>query len=184
MPIIAQIIGIVAMAAIILSYQFKSPKKLMACQLVGTFLFMVNMIMIGAVTGAIMNLLGFLRSLVYMKPERLRIPLKVITALFVTSYIISYACVFLFLGTEPTVENLLLEFLPIIGMVAVTIGFASNNSKTIRRLGLINSPCWLTYNIFHFSIGGILCEAFGIVSILSATVRHDLKKQSKGINAL
>ena len=179
MNIVAQIISIFAMGFNILSFQFKAPKRIMGCQLVGTLLFAISMFMLNAITGGIMNLLGMTRSLVYMNTERIPLSKKSLTILFVVTYFLSYASVFLFFGVEPTLTNLLVELLPVIAMTALSVGYASNNSKIIRRMGFISSPCWFFYGIFVHSIGSILCEMICFGSIIVGIIRHDLGKKQK-----
>lgn len=174
-----QAIGIAAMAANVLSYQFKTPKRIMTFQFMGSFLFMINLYLTGAFMGAILNMIGVARALVYINSKRIRIPLKYVNGTFILLYIVSYACVFTVFQKEPTVKNFIVEFLPLVGMTASTVGFALNNAKMIRLLGFINSPSWLIYNIFYGAIGGILCECFGLASVLSAYIRHDLPKKKQ-----
>ena len=170
----AQAIGIVAMAFNITAFQFKSKRALLLFICVGSSLFSVNMLMLGAVTGGLMNILGAVRSLVYVNKDKLPISVKLINAMFISAYLISYVLSFTVFGTEPSARNLILELLPIIAMIAMTIAFAGSNSKIIRLSGFISSPCWLTYNIFNNAIGGIICEMFVLVSIISALIRIDI----------
>ena len=60
-------------------------------------------------------------------------------------------------------------------MGVMTVGLSMKDSKAIRVCGFINSPCWLIYNSLVFSLGGILCEVFGIVSVITAYIRLDMK---------
>ena len=166
-----QAIGIVAMAFNITAFQFKSERTLMLFICVGSTLFSVNMFLLGAVTGGLMNVLGAVRSLVYMNKDKLPIPIKLVNAMFILAYLISYVLSFTVFGTEPTVRNIILEILPIIAMSAMTIAFAGNNSKVIRLSGFISSPCWLVYNIFNNAIGGILCEVFNMASVVISFIR-------------
>lgn len=175
-----QAIGIVAMAINIVSYQFKSKRNILLCMCAGSLLFSVNMLLLGAVTGGIMNLLGVARSLVYMKKDSLRIPIKAVNAAFISAYLLSYLLSFAVFGTEPSIQNILLELLPIIGMSAMTIAFSGNNARLIRLSGFINSPCWLIYNIFNNAIGGIICEVLGLVSIISSLIRMDVLGKKNG----
>jgi len=87
---------------------------------------------------------------------------------------------FALFGTELNPKNLILELLPVIGMSAMTIAFAGNNAKVIRLSGFISSPSWLIYNIFNNAIGGILCESFGLVSIISSLIRIDILGKKDG----
>ena len=181
MIIVAQIIGIFAMAANIAAYQFKSRRNIVLCHLIGSTLFAVNMFMLGALIGGLLNIVGMVRSVVYMKPERIKLPLGAVNGIFIFVYCVSYVLVFTVFGKEPTFINFLMEILPLIGTGAMTVGLSFNRAKAIRVCGFINSPCWLIYNIYNFSLGGILCEVFGLASIASAYIRHDMK--SKGDNA-
>ena len=169
-----QAIGIVAMALNISAYQFKSKRSILLCLCMGSALFSVNLFLLGAVTGAIMNVLSVIRSLVYVKMDRLPISIKWVNVLFIVTYLISYVLSFTVFEIEPTAKNLLLELLPIISMIAMTFAFATDNSKTVRLAGFISSPCWLIYNIFNLAIGGILCEIITLVSITSALIRIDI----------
>ena len=169
-----QAIGIVAMVLNIVAFQFKSKRNLLLCICVSSAFFSVNMFMLGAVTGGIMNMLGVARSLVYADKDKLSIPIKWVNIMFISAYLISYVLSFAVFGIEPTARNFILEFLPITAMSAMTIGFAGNNAKGIRLAGFINSPCWLVYNICNNVIGGILCETFALLSIISALIRIDI----------
>jgi hypothetical protein len=43
----------------------------------------------------------------------------------------------------------------------------------------LHSPLWLTYNVFVFSIGGILCEAFSLASLAIGIIRYDIRRKPK-----
>ena len=177
-----QAIGIVAMVMNVVAYQFKSKRNILLCMLAGSALFAVNMFLLGAIMGGIMNVLCVARSIAYMKKDSLPFSVKVLNAIFIAAYMISYVLLFTLLGTEPSVSNLILELLPVIGMSAMTLAFSGNNAKLIRLAGFINSPCWLVYNIFHIAIGGIICEVFGLVSVISSLIRIDiLGKKDKDV---
>ena len=169
-----QAIGIVAMATNISAYQIKSKRGLLLCLCMGSALFSVNLFLLGAVTGGIMNVLSVVRSLVYVDKDKLPIPVKWVNAMFIVAYLISYVLSFTLFGTEPILKNFILEILPIISMIAMTFAFAADNSKAVRLAGFVSSPCWLIYNIFNLAIGGILCEVFTLVSITSALIRIDV----------
>ncbi len=63
--IIAQIIGIFAMAFNVLSYQQKSQRGVILFQLFGSALFSINFFMINALMGGILNLVGIARAVVF-----------------------------------------------------------------------------------------------------------------------
>ena len=174
--IAAQAVGIAAMAFNILSYQQKSRKGVIAFQLGGSILFCLNFFMLGAVVGGILNGIGIIRALVFLQKEKLRADRLVWQAGFTVAYILSYVLTFTLFGKEATAANLIVELLPVIGMVATTFSFRCTDAKTIRRFGLISSPSWLVYNIVNFAIGAIICEVLSLGSILIGMWRFDVKK--------
>ena len=179
MTVTAQILGIIGMALNILSFQFKSKKNILIGQLLGSVAFVANMFMLGAIMGGILNIIGIARAAVYMDKERLKISPKALNLLFVVVYLVSYALVFTVFGKTPNATNLLVEFIPIIGMTVMTFGFSGKSARTVRLCSFTNSPCWLVYNCINLSIGGILCEIFSIVSSVSAFIRLDLKGKAE-----
>ena len=174
---IAQIIGIFAAAMNILSFQCKAKNKIILMQLFGGALFSVNFLLLGAITGSIMNVLALIRALLFINKDKLHLNSKVLVDGLIVSFIAVYVLTFTVFGTEPTLKNFIVEALPVIGMSAATVSFNMKNGTAIRILGItLSSPSWLIYNIFVFSIGGILCEAFSIVSIAIGIVRLDIRR--------
>ena len=174
--VIAQVVGLFAMAFNIFSYQQKTQKRAIAFQLGGSILFAVNYLMLGAVVGGILNAVGIVRALVFLNKEKLNATRPAWLAGFTAVYLLSYVLTFTVFGKEPTAFNLTVEFLPVIGMVATTISFRLSDAKAVRRFGLISSPSWLVYNIVSFSVGAIICEVLSLCSIFIGMFRLDRKR--------
>ena len=172
--IIAQALGIIGMAMNILSYQGKKQRYVILMQLVGAAFFTANMFMLGAWSGFILNALGIARAIVYANKEKFR-SLKLWNILFFISYGLSYIAVFTLFGKPVTFWNLLLEMLPTSAMVVSTVAFSRENASDIRKFAWYVSPAWLVYDAINLSIGGTICEAVSILSILTATLRLDRK---------
>ena len=175
--IIAQVISIAAMATNILSFQQKTKNGVIAFQMVGGLLFGISFLMLGSYMGALLNFIGFTRAIVYLNPERFHAGHYGWLIGFFALYLASYAATFLLLGTAPTAKNLIVEFLPVIGMCAGQIGFYLGKARTIRYLGYISSPAWLVYNIISVSIGAIICESINLISITVGILRFDIKRK-------
>ncbi|MBR3868895.1 MAG: YgjV family protein [Clostridia bacterium] len=175
--IIAQIIGIFAMIFNLLSYQQKTRNKAIIFQLFGTTLFTVNFLMLGAMVGGLLNLVGAIRAIIFINKEKLRADHIAWQIGFVIVYFASYILTFTLFGKEPTAFNFIIEFLPLIGMIATTISYRFTDAKAIRRFGLISSPAWLIYNIANLAVGAILCEVLSLCSIIIGIVRLDRKKK-------
>lgn len=176
--IIAQIVGIFAMAFNILSYQAKNQKTIVFMQLFGATLFSVNYLLLGATVGGILNILGAIRAIVFFFGDKLKADRLPWFIAFIASYISVYILNFTVFGKEPTAFNLIIEILPVIGMLALNVGFRLKDSAKIRKCALVSAPSWLIYNIVASSWGAILCEIFTLISIFIGMFRHD-KKASK-----
>ncbi len=176
---IAQGIGIVAMAFNIFSYQAKKQSSVIALQLVGGSLFAVNFLMIGAAVGGILNIIAAMRAIVFLNKEKLRADHPIWFAGFVLSYVSVYVLSFTVFGTPLTPFNFIIEILPVIGMTATNVGFRMKRAADVRKCGLVSSPSWLIYNIANFSVGAIICEVLSLISIVTGIIRLDLKKNKE-----
>ena len=108
--IIAQIIGIFGMAANIFSYQQKNKSSVIVLQLCGAALFTANFFMLGAITGAIMNIINVALSLVFLYKDKTRADHIAWAIGFATAYVTAYILTFAVFGKEPTAVNLITEF--------------------------------------------------------------------------
>lgn len=176
--IIAQIIGIVAMLVSFLSFQQKERKTVIIFQIASTTLFAINFFMLGAIVGALLNVVAAIRSVVFMDKAKSKGDHPAWLCAFFFVYILSYVATFTVFDKEPTAINLVIEVLPVIGMVLTTIGFRQNDAKAIRKYCLLNAPLWLVYNIYNMSIGAIIGESVNIISIVIGTLRHDIKRRN------
>lgn len=174
--LLGQAISILAMAFNILSYQNKSQRAVITFQLFGSALFSLSFFLLASPMGAILNLIGAVRCIVYRYRERLHADKLAWLIGFISLYLLSYVATFTLLDTPPTAKNLLLELLPVIGMSATNISFRLHGARIVRLLGLVSSPCWLIYNISAGSLGAILCEVISLISIIIGILRLDLKK--------
>ncbi len=173
--IVAQTIGIIAMVFNILSYQGKKQSTVIALQLVGGTLFAVNYLMLGALVGGLLNIIAAIRAVVFLFKDRLKADSRPWLVGFVTVYLGVYILNFTVFGRQPTAFNLIIEILPVIGMIVLNVGFRLKNASDVRKCGLVSSPAWLIYNIAAGSWGAILCETLTLISIFVGMYRHDKK---------
>lgn len=172
-PIIAQAIGIIAMLFNIFSYQQKSAKRIIALQFFGASFFALNYLMLGAYIATMLNAVGVIRAVLFLKKDKTKVDRIGWVAVFGIAYVAAYVLNFTVLGKEPTARNLLVEVLPVIAMFATHLAYRYDSPKTLRGFCLISSVSWLVFNIVNFAIGAILCEVFSLISIAIATVRQD-----------
>ncbi|MBE6582635.1 MAG: YgjV family protein [Ruminococcaceae bacterium] len=177
--IFAQIVGIVAMCLNVVSFQFKKQKILIFIQLLVSALFAVNMLLLGGMIGGILNILGILRALVFMFKDKLRSDRPIWLIGFIALYVSVYVFNFAFVVNDPSVVDYIVEMLPVIGMISLTVGFGLKDSSHTRKCALINSPAWLVYNVIIGTWGGIICEILTIISVILGMFRHDLSKEKQ-----
>lgn len=164
---IGQIIGFVAMAIIVFSYQQKSHKNILTFQMVSGLLFTLHYLLLGAYTGCISNLIGALRSLIYANRGANRFTSRklwpvVFSVVFTVSGIITWDNVF--------------SLFPIIAMVMSSVVLWIDSPKINRAFSMPTSACWLVYNIKNLSYAGIATEIFVLASIVIGMIRLDRKK--------
>ncbi len=178
MQFAAQLLGFVGMALNLISFQLKEQKKLIRLQFFSSIVFACHYLLLGAITGCLLNILGIGRAYVYSNKDKPWSQTKLWLYGFIASYFVMYILTFTVFGKEPIASNLLLELLPVIGMVCCTVGFYLENAAQVRKLALMNAPTWLTYNLFNGSIGGALTEVFCLISVIVGILRLDIRRKN------
>ena len=177
--IIAQAVGLAALAVNALSYQIKRKERILFCHFMVCLLYCINFFMLGAVVGGLTNMIGMLRSLVYMNRERWHASSPWWVVSFIAMYLTSFALSFTVFGQEASAYNLIFGVIRVIGAILLTVGYYLDGAKNIRRFALITAPMFLVYAISEFSIGAILTEVLKIVSTVIGIIRFDIKKQEE-----
>ena len=162
--IIAQIFGILGASSLIFSFQQKKSKNFFLFQTLGSGLFLINYLMLGAYTGALISIMSVTRSalvpFVNRKSSYFIFPLLLIIPLIISFYI--------YTGIE--------TILMMIAYLVFTIAMFTKNSKIIRITQFVcASPFQLIHNAMVSSVGGIICEAFNMISIIVSIKRLGLK---------
>ena len=68
--LIGQALGVVAVILGFITYQMKSPKALLIVNLITCGVFCAHYLLIGAISGAVMNGIGIIRNLVYTNRDK------------------------------------------------------------------------------------------------------------------
>ena len=166
MGIISQIFGILGLLFSVLSYQEKNNKKFLIIQGISGFMFFMNFILIGAVSAALFNLVNLVRGIIFSKEEKKKTGMYIVTALYVICFAISLVTII----SKPF--KIFLSSFTFLTLLLMTFLMWRGNPKHIRYGQLFaSSPSWLIHNIFNFSLGGILCEVFTIVSVIISFIR-------------
>ncbi len=168
---IAQIIGFIALVFAMISYQMKTQKGIVVIQIVSCTFFAVHFLLLNAYTGALMNFIAAVRSVVFANKDKKWGKSNWWIVFF------SLVCV---VAVGFTWEGAL-SLMPMLGMVLTSIAWGIEKASLVRLISLPSSPLWIVYNIICGSTAGVLTEAFVMVSIITAMIRLDIpkKKQNK-----
>lgn len=165
--IIAQAFGIVGLIIIVYSFQCKKNKNFFLMQGIGSSMFFVNFIIIGAFAGAFFNLSNLVRGLLFSKSD------KKLWKLIITEILYTFCFVFSIFITRGDLFQIFLSALPYTALIVMSVYMWKGNPKHIRYSQVIYmSPAWIVHNIFNFSLGGIICESFNMVSSVIALIRY------------
>ena len=179
MEIVAQVFGIIGMIFNLLVFQQKTHRGVTLCQFFAAAAFCANYLMLGAFVGGILNLVGALRAAVFYYKDKTRANSIFWLIFFILAFASSYPLTFFAFGTKPTVGNLIIEVLPVVAMIIITISLRLGSAKAVRFMGLFSSPMWLTYNFFSGSIGAIASEILNLISMVVGIIRFDIKREKK-----
>ncbi|MBQ0125181.1 MAG: YgjV family protein [Clostridiales bacterium] len=159
-----RVIGILGIIFSVISFQYKKHSGIMLFRTLNESFFGVQYILLGAYTGAGINLLSCFRNVVFaerVKKEKTTLPAQIIfSVIFTVIGIITWE------GPK--------SILIVVAKVISTFGYGMKNTKFLKITILFTASCWLVYNLFVGSIEGALCEAFTLCSIIVALIRMDL----------
>lgn len=174
MDIVAQILSILGCAIMILSFQFKNNRHLFIAQALSALTFGLSYVFLGTYDGAVMNVVALTNGAVlFLGPKFRKKPIMIAICIgFALAPIISILLAGDAWAAKPILEKI---FGIVIGIaqIVITIAMWKDDGKIIRNTRLfITSPSWLIYNIVVFSVGGIICEVFSIISIIVSFIRY------------
>ena len=163
-PVIVQGIGLAALLLNLSVFQTNTRKNMLVLGLCGCILWATHFYLLGALTGAAVNLMAAGRFVVYsgVRPSRK-----------------NRWIMWSFLGLTAMVTAITWEgfisLLPFLGTASGVIAFWQKDTKLIRRLALTSSPPWIVYAFLVGSYPGIVTESLLMGSNLIGQARFDFK---------
>lgn len=169
--IIIQGIGFLAFGIFLISYQTKSNSALIILQTISSILFGIQFFLLGGISGCFTISLAVIRNTIMVVGQNKPwIKWKIWIPLF------SLMAILISIITWKDYTSLL----PLVASIGGTIGYWSNNAQKIRLANLVCcSPCWMLYNIFTGSIGGVINEILGLCSIVLSIYRYGWKSMGE-----
>ncbi len=161
-----QLIGYAGMACAFFSYQCKRNRMYFVLQAGCGVFFAIQFLLLGGWSGFFLNIFSIARGIILGLGEkcRKRIFLILIEASFVLSFVLSVAVFD---------ELWWISALLFIAQAGGTLVMWTRDGRRIRIAQLLFiSPIWLFHNSFYkFSVGGILCESFNMISVILSFIR-------------
>lgn len=164
MDIAAQIVGAAGIVFSLLSFQFAKRKHIMLFQMLASLLFSTQLFMVGAITGGCLDLISFVRTLIFSNKEKKWAKSKI--------WLFGFIALMIITGVFTWKDGW--SILPIIGSILSTIALWMTKEKHIRLISLAVGPCWLVYNLVTGAYTGALNEVFAMTSIVIGFVRNDI----------
>ena len=167
----AQIIGIIALIIVLVSFQQRTRKGILLLQCFSTALFTLHFALIGGYTGSALNFFSGVRSVIYYNKDKkwaksIFWPVLFIIIFTAATLIIAFKAG----GGIPWWYNLF----PLFGAYVYTIATYTDSPKIIRRTLWLSSVAWIIYNLKANSVGGVITEIFALISNAVAILRFDV----------
>ena len=168
--IIAQIVGILASLVSIAAYHKKKKEKILSNMILSNSLNLIHYLLLGAYSGCITKILAICRdTFIISKTKNKSLSSNMYLLIFILAYVISGIFTY----------NNIWSIFPLIAAIIYIIPVWNGNELTIKYAAFISYFIWLVYNIFVFSISGIILN---VISIISTSIA--IKNNKPRINKL
>ncbi len=168
LELIGQIVGIVAVVISFLTYQMKSKRGILAMLSGATVLFCVHYACLSAPVGVFLNIVGIIRNLCYYHSDKKFLSSKAVPIIL--------ASIMGVLGII-TWEGFHSIFF-VVGLMLNTLAMGYFGPQNLRKSLLLTCSLIFIYNVFTFSIGGMINETVAIISAIIGLVRFKNQKEN------
>lgn len=153
--LIAQSIGIIAVTISCVVFLGRKRKTILLCKFTSDVLWFWHYFLIGAYSGAALNILALFRETIFMNKEKKWASSKFWLYLILILTFIS--CLMTWEGPA--------SLLPMIGSSCAVISFWCTKPVNIRLTAIPSQALWLVYGFIHFSLPSIICNTMGLITI-------------------
>ncbi len=165
--ITAQIFGIIGLVLTAWSYQEKSNKKFFIKQGLAGLMFCINFFLIGAISAALFNITNLVRGSLLSKNDYKSWRIILIEFLYTVCFLFALSTI---IGNP---FQIFLSSLTFVALAMMSVFMWQGNGKYIRYAQFFFvSPAWIIHNVFNFSLGGLLCEIFCMLSVVISFIRY------------
>ncbi|MBQ9976060.1 MAG: YgjV family protein [Clostridia bacterium] len=166
MEIIAQVLSIIGMIGTVFAFQIKKTSHFCIMSVFTCSLFATSYLLLGSPTSAIINLVCAIRGILASNSK--------------TKKKLSFGIICLaIIGVTALTFNGILSVLVCVAELVGTFAMWFATEIGIRKYRIfIQSPLWLINNVCVFTIGGIICELFSMVSAIIFWIRMTRKNKA------
>lgn len=167
--ILIRILGIVGLVLCVIPFQFKKHKHIVLCKMASEVSFAIQYFLLGAFTGAWLDLISGLRNFLFYKFVKYKRS--------TTPVILAFGTLVVILGAVswegPT------SLLPIGAKLITTVSYGMKNERLLRYITLPSCILWIIYNVFFGSWEGAISDSLSLISILIAIYKFDIRGGKK-----
>ena len=164
--IIIQLIGLLAFIISLIAYHKNDKEKILFYMILSSTLNLIHYLLLGAYSGCITKIISILRdSFIILKSKNKILSSNIFLIIFLVIYLI----------TAIFTYNSIWSILPIIAASIYIIYIWNGNTLTIKKTAFFCYFLWLFYNIFVFSIAGIISNIISIISTFIAIKKINKK---------
>ena len=167
----AQIIGVIAVTISCVVFLGRKRKTILLCKFTTDVLWFWHYFLIGAYSGAALNILALFREGIFMNKEKKWASSKFWLYLIMTLTVIS--CLLTWEGLP--------SLLPMIGSCCAVVSFWCTKPINIRLTAIPSQVLWLIYGTIHFSLPSFICNTMGLITI-GIGLWQDVKEMKKTKN--
>lgn len=162
-----QLIGLVGVGLLLVMFQVNNRRTILRIQMASSLIMALHFTLLGATTGAAMNLLRVTRNFFFIKYRDRKWLLPVALAVFAAAGVLTW--------------HDWTSILPVIGAAIGTTALWQNNPRYIRFLSILVPPFWFVYNFLHGSYAGMLGDTVTFSSVLTGIIRFDVIPKLRGV---
>ena len=169
MRIAANIVGVIAVIVFVLSYQQKTRRGIVVCNVISRGLYVLQYLLLFAFEGAVLDILGMIASILAQQKDSPFIKKHLKAVMISVNLVIVAAGILLYKNP--------FSLLPMFGVLLHTGAFWLTKERNIRIVSFLGSPFWRVYNLYSYAYGSAVGDVMTMVSIVTAMIRYkDFKK--------
>ncbi len=172
--IISQVFASVSFVFDVLAVQQKKKAMLLNFDTMAAFCSSLHYAFLGAWAGILSKIITTIRNAIaaYMSAKKIKSP-KYLPLVFVVIYIVIGIFAF----------NSVFSILPILAPSIYSIAIYTSDIKKIRYVYILTNALWLLYDIYVFSIVGIITHIILVINGLVAVIRYNKREARRVVNS-